>query len=102
MISDNTEGSLLANFARATGIFTLACEDGSATCTITDYFDFEDPREGISNRELLIQALDDYERGNIDDASARLGAIFCKEGENEQPTETSVPIAIEINRPVMP
>ncbi|KUJ77241.1 hypothetical protein [Ruegeria profundi] len=87
-----TTEAIATDFARSVGTFTLTCSSG--TCTITDYFDFEVDGE-TESYELLASAYRSFRGKQFDMAARDIGQMFCQEGENEKPTETSIPIRIE-------
>lgn len=89
---------ILTDFARAMGNFTYICEGDAKTCMITDYFDFE-VTPNASNFDLLKSSWHSYNGGNYDEAARSLGQVFCQEGQGEEPTSTSIPILIEVDRP---
>lgn len=98
--ADKSSNTLMADFSRALGSFSIKCAAGDKPCYVVDYFDFE-VTPNLSHSQRLSSAINMFEGGYYDASSQFLGQMFCEEGENEQPTETSIPIEIEVSRPTL-
>ena len=96
--TDQSLNTLVSDFSRALGVFSIQCGPANEPCYVIDYFDFEVTPD-ITHSQRLTNAINLFSEGLYDAASQNLGQMFCQEGENEQPTETSIPIRIEVSRP---
>lgn len=94
MSNDLDHRAIISDFSRAVGDFTLRCENYK--CQILDYFDFEVDTEQ-SNFDRLIGAGRAYSKGSFDRSATLIGQMFCQEGLNEQPTETSIAVNIDVD-----
>lgn len=82
------DGQILRDAIRALGHVNV--DWTSNTVSIDDAFDFEGPYTGV--RDNLRAAVAYADIGKYEASHNQLGSIFCREGENNARTETSVPV----------